>query len=397
MRRKLFIIISGLLFLVSIRLNGQNEICPKMLLSDINIQIESTEAVNQMYNFKFDKAEKKFLELKKRYPNHPLAYFLMGLSNWWKMLPNTDIREYDKTFLAYIDTSLALCDEMLKENPNNLEASFFAAAAYGLKGEYYGTHGMYTKAAWATKNALSNLSETSEKSELSPEFLYGDAVLNYYRPWLKEEYPLLYPFLIFFPSGDKELGISQLKEVTYNAFYTRTEAQYQLLRIYDNEDNYPRGYPVAQYLATTYPDNSYFLRQYAKFSWFVNRYPEAKKACYDIIYKLDNHYPGFEETAGRYAGYILGDIYRKQNQPDSAQKYFEKAVMYSERAGQTDQGYYLYSLDGLAQIAENKGDRETALKYYKTLAYHGRKKKRSYGVVRDSKDKIKELKKAPKK
>lgn len=363
-----------------------------MLLSDIEIQIESSDAVHQMYNFKFDKASAKYQELKSRYPEHPLPYFLLGLNNWWKMLPNTDISTWDDEFQAYMDTTIEKAEILYDANENNIEAAFFLAAAYGLLGEFYGNEKSYTKSAMATKNAISYFNVTSENSDLSPEFLYGKAVMNYYRTWLREEYPLLTPFLIFFPSGDKELGIKQLKEVTYNSFYTRTEAQYQLLRIYDNEDQYQKGYPIARYLNSVYPDNAYFLRQYAKFAWFVNKYDEAKDACKNIINKLDAGMPGFEETSGRYAGYILGDIYKKENKLDSAKYYYEKAIEYSERAGYTDQGYYLYSVDALAQIAEEEKHYDQALEYYKTLKKNGRKKKKTYQVVKDSKGKIKELK-----
>jgi len=391
--QKLFILFAFLFCGKGLFAQSEQLVCPKMLLNDLSIQIESTEAINQMYNFKFNQAEAKFKDLKKRYPQHPMPYFLLGLSNWWKMLPNTDIHTFDDAFLAYMDSSILFGEQLFDANNNNLEAAFFLAASYGLKGEFYGTRKSYTKAAWATKNALRYFKVTSDNSSLSPEFLYGKGILNYYRPWLKEKYPLLFPFLMLFPSGDEELGIKQLKEVSYKAFYSRTEAQYQLLRIYDNEDEYQKAYPIAKYLVKTFPDNSYFSRQYAKFAWFLNKYPEAKQECKSIIYKLDNGYPGFEATAGRYAGYILGDIYRKENKQDSAQKYFEKAVIYSERAGYTDQGYYFYALDGLAEIAEESGNNKAALQYYKTLLHNGRKKRKRYEIVKDAKDKIKEIRK----
>ena len=44
---------------------------------------------------------------------------------------------------------------------------------------------------------------------------------------------------MFFPDGNKELGIEQLKTVANNAFYTRTEAQYFLMRILTEEQDDP--------------------------------------------------------------------------------------------------------------------------------------------------------------
>src|SRR3712207_9513388 len=83
----LFIIISG-------SLSAQEK--PKMLLLDENMQIESTQAVNDMYNFRFAEAEMKFKWIKRQHPNHPLAYFLLGLSQWWKIVPNVDDTSHDK-------------------------------------------------------------------------------------------------------------------------------------------------------------------------------------------------------------------------------------------------------------------------------------------------------------
>ena len=58
---------------------------PPMLLLDMNMQIEATQAVNDMYNFKFAQAERQFHRIKQAHPTHPLPYFLLGLSEWWKM------------------------------------------------------------------------------------------------------------------------------------------------------------------------------------------------------------------------------------------------------------------------------------------------------------------------
>ena len=68
---------------------GYAQVEQQMLLSDMQVQIEATEAVNDMYNFKFEKAEQQFRWLKQKYAWHPLPYFLLGLSEWWKIMPNT--------------------------------------------------------------------------------------------------------------------------------------------------------------------------------------------------------------------------------------------------------------------------------------------------------------------
>ena len=60
-----------------------------MLLLTTEVQTEATVAINQMYNFHFPEAEREFNYLKIKYPHHPLPDFLLGLMQWWKIVPNT--------------------------------------------------------------------------------------------------------------------------------------------------------------------------------------------------------------------------------------------------------------------------------------------------------------------
>ncbi|MFN8881069.1 MAG: tol-pal system protein YbgF, partial [Cyclobacteriaceae bacterium] len=74
-----------------------------ILISNLDIQLEAAEALTNLYNFEFEKAETKFRYFKIKYGWHPLPYFLLGLSEWWKIMPNTKRTVYDDRFLAYMD------------------------------------------------------------------------------------------------------------------------------------------------------------------------------------------------------------------------------------------------------------------------------------------------------
>jgi hypothetical protein len=56
--------------------------------------------------------------------------------------------------------------------------------------------------------------------------LFGQGLFNYYAVWIGEEYPWLRPVLFFFPKGNRERGIAQLRQVGQTAFYTGTEANF---------------------------------------------------------------------------------------------------------------------------------------------------------------------------
>lgn len=339
-----------------------------MLLANKVVQIEATDAINDMYNFKFGQAETYFLRIKAQHPEHPMAYFLMALSNWWKMMPYIDNEDYtntyEKEFLYYTDQAIEKGEALFKEDENNVEAAFFLCAAHGFKGRYYSENKGYVKAALEGKSALHYLNYTKGKGDLSPEFLFGESIFNYYSEWIKDEYPLLKPLVGLFPKGNKATGIAQLKECATNAFYTRIEAQYFLLRIYNSEENKPQlAYPYAKYLSETFPDNPYFQRVYARLAWSVGYYADCEKICYDINYKVNISMPGYEENTGRYASYFLGRILYEKNDLEKAKFYLLKTAAFAESGNMTKMGYSLSAYYYLGLI-EAKGNNDSEAEKY---------------------------------
>jgi tetratricopeptide (TPR) repeat protein len=351
---------------------------PKMLLLDMNMQIEATQAVNDMYNFRFAEAEMKFRWIKRQHPDHPLPYFLLGLSEWWKIVPNIDVQIYDDTFLAYMDTSITLSERMYDRDEKNIEAAFFLAAAHGFKARLFSERREWRKAAFAGKNSLKYLDKSKGYEELSPEFLFGDALYNYYREWIPENYPALKSILWLFPKGSKELGLKQLREVSNNAFYTRTEAQYFLMRIYTDENQPAKAYQLSKYLYETFPDNAYFHRYYARMAYAQGRIDETEEASLSILDKLERNMPGYEATSGRYASYFLAYIHFYNNEIELAKSYYKKTIVYSEQTNAYESGYYLSSLTALARIYDKEQNYTEAEKYYNVILNKAEKKSDAY-------------------
>jgi tetratricopeptide (TPR) repeat protein len=347
------------------------------------MQIEATQAVNDMYNFKFARAEQQFNYIKQSHPNHPLPYFLLGLSQWWKIVPNIDVQDHDTRLLAYMDTSVVMAEKMYEANENNIEAAFFLAAAYGFKGRLYSERRDWRKAALVSKSALKYLEKSRGYEELSPEFLFGDALYNYYRDWIPENYPALKSILWLFPKGNKERGINQLREVSSNAFYTRTEAQYFLMRIYGDENQPQKAYQLSKYLHETFPDNAYFERYYARTAFAQGRIDEAQNIAVSILQKLDNNMPGYEETSGRYASFYLAYIHNNNGDTELAKNYYKRTVAYSEQAKAYESGYYLSSLTGLGRLYNKEEKYEEAEKYYNTILKRAERKSDYYKEAKE--------------
>jgi hypothetical protein len=356
-----------------------------------DLQIEATEALNSMYNFKFDVAEAKFQELVRRYPDHPLPYYIIGLSNWWKMMPYSEedprIKEHEPEFDKYMDLAIEKAEAIHDRNEDNVEATFFLCAAHALIARHYAENGQEMRSLNNTRKAFHYFKQLNDKKDLSPEFLFFSALFNYYAAWFKGEYPVMKPVLALFPEGDKVLGIKQLKEVSYNAFWTRTEAQYFLMRIYFNEeDDDKNALGFSEYLAKTFPDNPYFQRIYARICYSLGQWKDCKEISENILYKINIGMPGYEETSGRYAGFFLGRIYKVSGNVEKSKEYYKKTISFAEKSNATDQNYYLYAIADLARMSDKEKDVASARQYYQTLLD---KAERSNELHKEAKDYLK--------
>ena len=374
--------------------SGEEKDTTLILLADRQIQFECTQGLNDLYNFKFAEAEAEFQDLKVRYGWHPLPYFLMGLSDWWKIMPNPKNTSYDESFLANMDTTIQVAQRLYDGYPAyKAEAAFFLAAAYGFKGRLYSDEERknWRKAATVGKNALNYLEEGRGNHHLSPELVFGDALYNYFSVWVPENYPALRPLLWFFPKGDKDLGLKQLKEVSYNAFYTRTEAMVWLMRILNSYENDQfQALQISEYLMESYPNNPYFHRYYARMLYSVGRYVEAEPVCKEILARIDRGMTGYEGTSGRYAAFFLGQIYESKKNLEEARKYYELCVKFAEEIGAIESGYYLYSLISLGEINQAQGNKAEARRYFQLVRKKADRKDQAF---KDAKRRLKRLEK----
>ena len=351
----------------------------EILLANRGIQIETTRAINNMYNFNYDAAERDFKWLTVKYPEHPIGFFLIGLNEWWKIVPDTKDETHDDKFIANMDKAIDLADEMLDDDDGDKEAAFFQAAAYAFKGRLHSERGNWVKAAWAGKQAMKNLEKCRGFGDFSPELAIGDGLYNYYSKWIPENYPSLRPMLVFFRKGIKNEGIKQLEYVSSNAFYTRMEAKYFLMQIYSMENQHQKAYYMATQMHAMYPENSFFHRYAARTAFMLSKTDEAEKLAQELLENVSIGKFGYESTAGRYAAYILGYInFNYRRDLPKAKEYYQKTIDFALQNDSKDSGYFLGANLALGKIASSEKDSPKALQYYAVVLKNAEKKSESY-------------------
>lgn len=354
------------------------------ILTDRGIQISTTEAFNLMYDFRFDEAAREFKWLKVEFPEHPIGDFLLGLNEWWRIVPDTKQTRYDEGCHLYMDEAIDKAEKMLRKNRNNKEAMFFLCASYAIKGRLYAEREKWVKSAWAGKKAIKYLDDSRGEENINPELLFGDGVYNYYSKWIHENYRSLRPILTFFRKGDKEQGIRQLEYVANNAFYSRMEARYFLVQIYAMEKQPGKSLMMAAQMHSMYPHNSFFHRFVARNSFALGRLNEAEMYAKELLTQVEEKKYGYGANDGRYGAYILGYIYlNKYRDTEEARRYYEESIRFALENDSKETGYYAGANLALGKIALAEKDYQQAVKYLGEAMKNSDKKSSTYKEAKE--------------
>ncbi len=370
------------------------------LLKNHFIQLYATDAMNDMYNFSFDKAEKKYAWLIEKYPKHPLPYFLLGLNESWKMMPNPDDTQYDEKALAYFEQAIEYAYIIQKKDKTqDYQGSFFLSASYAFKARIYADRKNFGRAINATRQSLKYLRYAEKWEELSPEWLLGEGLYNYYSVWIAKEYPLLRPVVALFKKGRKDVGLLELHKASEEAFFVRIEAMHFLTRIYhqtpwsdpQKSQHIQKAYEQVQYLQKNYPENAFFDRYYVVCAYNAGAWEQAMQVGKAALLKIENKQTGYEAMTGRWVSYFLGKIHETYlANPTEAQRYYEMTVRFGEFIEAYDSGYYQKALISLARMAEQQNNPALAKIYYTRLRKYI---KRSSDDFKETKKKAKEYRK----
>lgn len=328
------------------------------------------KGIKEIYNIKFEEAEKTFRNLIADYPNHPAGRFFLAMIDWWKILLDIENETYDDIFFQKLEDVIFQCDQILKNNPENVDALFFKGGAIGFRGRLRSLRDSWLKAADDGREALPIVERAAKLDPDNLDVQLGFGIYNYYASVIPEEYPMIKPLMIFFPSGNKEEGIRQLRNTAFNGKYAKYEARYFLMTIYYRyESNSYLAEEFARMLVEDFPDNPSFQRWLGRIYVRQGKMQLADSLFKDVLRKANENFYGYNFPASlREANYYVGYNYKLNNEPDSARIYFQRCVEISEQIDKDEEsGFLINSILYLAQISESKNLFEEAISYYERL------------------------------
>lgn len=322
--------------------------------------------INQIYGMELDNAEKTFDIVVKDYFTHPSGKFFKAMITWWRILVNLDDESMDQKFYNQLEEVIDKCDEILDKNKKNVDAMFFKGGALGFRGQLLAIRESWVKAALDGKEGLDLIYKSYKVNPRNIDVQLGFGIYHYYADVIPKRYPVVKPFMVFFPQGDKERGIRELENVALNGRYTRIEARSFLQKLtFQFEEQMEESRKWGKILLTDFPNNPVFQRYYGLTFVKENNYSEASKIFRDIYNKCKKNYSGYNKRFEREATYYIGNDFLIKNIPDSATFYFSKSEKLSRELDKNgESGFLINTVLFLGMLNDLLQNRETAIKYY---------------------------------
>lgn len=338
-------------------------------LEDSLIDRRVQHGIDCLYNFDFENAGKEFDEVIRLRPDHPVGYFFKAMIQWERILCNFDDESQDDKLYDMLDGVVNMCEKRLDKDPNDVAALFFKGGAVGFRGRLRANRGKWLGAA---NDGLVALPLVRKAHELDPEnydVLLGIGIYNYYASVIPDRYPIVKPVMIFFPSGDRKLGLEQLRLASLHAKYARVEATYFLMQNYFlYEKNYAGALELARKLYEKYPDNSLFHRYYGRCLVSTGRLGEANEIFVEIQKRCAGHRLGYDSYDAREALYYRGRFEFTAKRYDAALENLYKCDEISRGLDKDGASGFMSMANLLiGMIYDVQGKRQYAVEQYKKV------------------------------
>lgn len=293
-------------------------------LTDSTFISQTSTGIAKVYNLEFEAARSQFQAIVSKYPDHPAGHFLLAMVSWWEILIDIENRTNDDRFIGMLEKVIDLCDRRLEKDENDIAALFFKGGALGFRGRLYSHREDWVLAANDGRRALPIVEKCFAIAPENYDVLLGEGIYNYYAEVVPERYPFVKPLMVFFPDGDRDLGIRQLREASAHALYAGVEATYFLMQLYYTyEKDFSEARKLAEDLHARFPANVVFHRYLGRCEAALNNWESAAKVFEEIRLKAKRAGAGYGASSEREACYYLGSSHMMSSRlPEALHEFY---------------------------------------------------------------------------
>lgn len=315
------------------------------LINNEQFRPDAKAAVDSVYNFNFEGAEKAVAFWREKYPEHPLWSLFEGIQFWWEILSDLQDTSQDEQFYETMRKVDFQAGKLLHEQPDHADGLIMRAIANGYLARQHANRSEWVTSINYGRKAMNAYERLLEIHPDLPDLKLAAGLKSYYLAHIPQEYPVVKTVSWALPDGNKEEGLRLIREASEEAIFARAEAYYFLGNInYHYEKELDVAVANFEKLFADYPRNNYYARVLVK-SYY--RQYQNKKALNFIDQTLqrwqENKIP-FQEVMQEELWTWKGRILERQGQKERALEYFQKAFSVSSEFPDADhRGFYAVS------------------------------------------------------
>jgi tetratricopeptide (TPR) repeat protein len=358
---------------VSILLLGTASLSPaQWALQSGPIEHQIRRGIELTYNMDYAQADQTFDSVIAADPAHPSGYFFKAMVNFWRAITNTDNTGYDEAYRQMLDEAITRADGLLEANEYDLAGLFYKGASLGMRARIFAIRPNWQDAIGLllgdAKEGIRYLNMLEEVIPSNGDILFGRGLYNFYVEAVKQDNPSLASLIGFFAEGNRRAGLQMLELASNRAYYSKTEAQYELMKIYYlYEKDYHKSYKYAQMLTSQYPNNSNFLH-YLGFNQVSLNLRDGYDSTYRIMLsRAKARKEGYTIKQAREAMYFIGQaqLQNRNGNVDSALYYLYNSNLMSRKITPNEVTWWIPKSELLLGMAYDlRGDRKNALMMY---------------------------------
>jgi hypothetical protein len=357
-KRRIFYSLCVLIAIIGGKIPAQETI-----FNNEQLKAQIRQGVEYTYNFDFAKAEEVYKMLARERPGHPAgpAYYSMML--YLKYFPLTEKSEKADVFVDSLLKSISFCEKILKKDETNVDGIFFDLLARLMLMEYYADNDLSKKVISQISPAYKMMRMGFLLKDQFSDFYYSTGLYNYYREEYPEAYPRFKAIAIFFPKGDKKIGLEQLEYAGENSIFLGAESMSYLYYIYMYyERKYSAALDYAKILNKKFPNNPIYVSARIQLLLLLKKYDDAGPFLIKLAESAKRNLY-FEMLYYIYSGIIEEKKYKNY---ELSEKLYSKAIYISSDYATLTSEQLSFAYFGLSRLYAIKGDAKQSKEFRKT-------------------------------
>jgi tetratricopeptide (TPR) repeat protein len=299
-----------------------------------------------IFNMDYDRAQQVFVSLEKDYPQHPAPPLYLASIPWLKEMQrrqdlnldrflapayfsnktNQVMPPHERTeFFKKIQRAENLARAVLGRDPNDRDALYFMATAYGLRASFAITidHSLRTAFSYGNKAYSYSKQLVREDPDYYDAYLtlgiyeYTVGVIPWYMRWM---------IYVLGGHGSKEEGLAHLRLATEKGRYMKDQALLASMVLDVREHSYGEALVLARDLTARFPRSYFFPINVAQILQLSGRTEESIALLLQVEKNAEAGVPNFDKLPLPAFRFNLATEFMYRSKLDPAREQFIKVI-----------------------------------------------------------------------